>query len=107
MTMSDLFGFEVQNCKDAVRIRVFGEADMTAEEPLVTATSEVLGSGDCASVVLDLTDVSFMDSSGLRAVLRCRQNARAHAVQFKLAVADGPVARLLQVAGVAGQLEYE
>jgi anti-anti-sigma factor len=107
MTMSNLFGFEVQNCTNAVRIRVFGEADMAAEQPLVTATSEVLASGGCASVVLDLTGVSFMDSSGLRGVLRCRQNARAHAVPFKLAVADGPVARLLKLAGIAGQLEYE
>lgn len=109
MTTSNPFGFEVQNRNKAVRIRVFGEADMAAEQPLVTAISEVLDSGDCASVVLDLTGVSFMDSSGLRGVLRCRQYARANGVPFTLAVGDGdgPVARLLEVAGIAGQLEYE
>lgn len=104
---SNLFSFEVQSEKNAARIRVLGEIDMAAEQPLVAATSEVLSSGACASVVLDLTGVSFMDSSGLRGVLRCQQMAQTHAVPFKLVVGDGPVARLFKLAGITGQLEYE
>ncbi len=44
MTNPDVFGFELQHCNDVVRVRVFGAVDLAAEEPLVTATTEVLGS---------------------------------------------------------------
>jgi anti-anti-sigma factor len=52
--------------------------------------------------------VTFIDSSGLRALLRCRDAATAQDVPFALAVGENPqVKRLLDIAGVEGWFTYE
>ena len=56
--------------------------------------------------VLDLRDVGFIDSSGLRGLLLCRDQAAALGIEFSLAVAKGTVSRLLDVAGVQDWFTY-
>lgn len=108
MTQPDLFSLETHRSEQSLRIVVKGEIDLAAEETLVEAVSAALAGGDEGlSLVLDLSGVAFMDSSGLRAVLRSREEAISRGAAFSLAVTpDGPVARLFDVAGVAGRFDY-
>ena len=56
-------------------------------------------SGDAAELVLDLTEVGFVDSTGLRAVILGATSAESIGMRFAV-VPSPPVERLLEVAGV-------
>ncbi len=98
--------FDVQESPGISRLVVRGDVDMAAEEPFLAFAAEALGSGP-ATIVVDLNQVDFMDSSGLRALLQCRRRADACGCQMKLAVGPGPVSRLLTMAGVTDRFDYE
>jgi anti-sigma B factor antagonist len=57
-------------------------------------------------VVLDLRDVSFMDSSGLGLIVAQHRRARENGFRFGVAVAAGSdVRRILEISGIAKVLE--
>jgi anti-anti-sigma factor len=85
---------------------VTGELDLLAEDDVARALREAVGQAGATSVVLDLTEVGFIDSSGLRALLQGRDAASARGLSFALAVVDGPVTRLLAAAGVSEWFDY-
>ena len=91
----------------AVRMTVTGELDLYREGELRAATAEVLDAGAVDRLVLDVRGLQFLDSSGLRALLTCRDRTHAAGATFRLAVFPGPVTRLLTVAGVQGWFDYE
>lgn len=91
------------------RVVLGGELDLECEAAVAGAVAQVLDgdAGGLGELVLDLRAVTFIDSSGLRAVLRGRDDAEARGVRFFLAVdGAGPVTRLLEVAGVADWFRY-
>ncbi len=89
-----------------LRFSVAGELDIATEEELTGAVGEVLAERRPSRLVLDLAALSFIDSSGLRALLRCQQLAEQSEVELLLAVGDGAVRRLLDIAGIASWFSY-
>lgn len=63
--------------------------------------------GGVTDVVLDLREVTFMDSSGLRALLQAQDLARANHARFALSVGPGQVKKLLDLAGVADWFDHD
>jgi anti-sigma B factor antagonist len=57
----------------------------------------------CASVVLDLSQVTFIDSSGLRALARARAAADQAKTSLRLERPSPPVARALDLVGLDPQ----
>ena len=74
-------------------IRVAGEIDTATVNTLATAI-HAIDPGDCASVIVDLQDVSFIDSSGLRALLVSRQDLHERGIRLQVRNAQ-PQARQL------------
>jgi anti-sigma B factor antagonist len=101
------FTVDSRSVAGTLRVAVSGELDLLTEPQLVGSLSDALAMTDAAEVVLDLTDVAFIDSSGLRALLLCRDQAQEHGLPLALALRDGPVARLLKIAGVTEWFSYE
>jgi len=92
----DLF-FEVREGDGAVVVRVAGEIDMSTA-PRFEAV--VHAAGDTAAVlVLDVSDVSYMDSSGLR-VLMTVNRARGEGGRIHLRGASTQLRRLLAITGI-------
>lgn len=91
---------------DEVRFALAGELDAHSA-PLVQEALTNEASDDSARVVLDFTDVSFMDSSGLRIMIGESTRRRAVGGSFVLASVPRPVSRLLDVSGVSDHLEIE
>ena len=89
---------------DAVVWWAVGELDLANEKSLVDS---VTGSFETAggAVVLDLSQLTFIDASGLRAVVQCHRAALAHHVTFSLRGAVANVAALLEMTGVAPAIE--
>lgn len=79
------------------RLKVIGELDLVTAPDLGADVSDALGHG--AIVELDLSQVSFMDSSGLRALIEARSSAGADQ-QVVVVEASSQVMRLMDVTGL-------
>lgn len=99
------FTFEGERSGRTLRVRVSGELDMLAEPELIDWFTKVLldldaTAGQAGAVSLDVTGVTFIDSAGLRALLRCQDLTVRQGMSMALVVNEGPVTRLLETAGV-------
>jgi anti-sigma B factor antagonist len=96
-------GFSVQERDEAgVRIlSVTGELDI-ATAPELCARLDASRSVRRPRLLVDLTEVEFCDSTGLRALLGAASEVRAHGGRFAIVCAPtGGVARLLDVVGAS------
>jgi anti-sigma B factor antagonist len=85
---------------DRALLRVAGEIDLGTARDFAEALTRATEAA--ASVDVDLVEVGFMDSTGLRALLEARNRAQAAGGGVALSVREGSsVARLLDLAGVA------
>jgi anti-sigma B factor antagonist len=83
-------------------VRVSGELDISHEQELRTELDGGLA-GSQGGVVVDLTDCAFIDSTGVRALLLCREAQRENgAGEGKIAIASGKsqIVRILSVMGL-------
>jgi len=97
------FHITVTNRADAVVVRLAGELDMaTAERALHALRATDLATA--RSLVVDLSDVTFCDSSGLRLLLHLRQVMVEHGGGYDAVGAHGIVASTIEVTGLTGVL---
>lgn len=82
-----------------VSIAVEGEVDLATVEDLEHAIEVVHDEHD-RGLVVDLTSSSFMDSTGLKALVMAHRRFSAADRPFAIAVSGGPVSRLLDLSGV-------
>jgi anti-anti-sigma factor len=98
--------FDVGTDRQAARLVVAprGEIDLATVDVLREALEAAVQSGD--ELVLDLREVAFMDTSGLRYVLEL--SSRADSGEFGLRLLRGPraVQRVFEVSGVESRLPF-
>ncbi|MFD6244555.1 STAS domain-containing protein [Streptomyces roseolus] len=88
-------------------VRLSGEIDPSTVEELESVLAAALSlGGDGASLTLDLSGVSFCDSSGLNALLHARLLAMARHRSLTVVAAGAQVARLLARTHVGGLVEF-
>ena|ERR1700677_1321182 len=80
-------------------VRLGGELDM-ASAPLLQSALEEAEKEASATLVLDLNELRFMDSTGLRIILWAAERCRNVGQQFALTPGASQVQRLLAVSGV-------
>jgi anti-anti-sigma factor len=82
-------------------IAVAGELDI-ATAPELCARLDASRTGRRPRLMVDLTDVGFCDSTGLRALLGAASEVRAHGGRFAIVCpTSGDVARLLDIVGAS------
>jgi anti-anti-sigma factor len=86
-----------------VIVRLDGELDM-ASAPLLQSALEEAEKDASSTLVLDLNDLRFMDSTGLRIILWAGERRRSVGQQFALTPGASQVQRLLAVSGVGERL---
>ena len=91
------FAFEEIQDDGVHVVTLHGELDLANAERVRTALIEVAGS----TVVVDLGDLSFLDSSGIAALLGARKRILAAGHGFELRGAQGMVRRVLELTGLA------
>lgn len=79
-------------------ITVSGEVDLASSPQLDDAIISTLDSG-AKAVAIDLTDVSFMDSSGLGVIVRGLKRCREADIDLDLVITNE---RVLKVFGITG-----
>ena len=85
------------------RLAAEGEIDLSTVGELREA---VLRAADGAErVLLDLTRLDFIDTTGLGCLLELRSTLQARGTLFQLAADDGPVRQVVDVTGLGHLLE--
>ena len=88
-----------QNKRHVLFLR--GEIDV-ASAPMLEATIEELCAAGAEEIVLDLSAVEFVDSSGLNAILHGKSLCEHHQCAYSLTPAQRPVERMFDMTGVEG-----
>ena len=83
-------------------LAVRGDVDVAAVPPLEQALEAAIKT-TVGAFVIDLSDVEFLDSSGLLAVLHARGLLARDRRALAVVCPPGPVRQLFEVAGVAEQ----
>jgi anti-sigma B factor antagonist len=82
-----------------------GEVDVSSSQLLEEAVVEACSAG-AKEVVLDMGGIEFMDSTGLRAILRGKALCEEKDCDYRVTPAQRPVERTLDVTGVRAKLPF-
>jgi len=99
------FSCEIEPDALGVRIRVVGEVDLMSArhfEARLRAARDIGG----APLLLDLGEATYMDSTGLRIVLRWHDACLREGVDARIVGVSSAVGRLLEVTDVSQLLGY-
>jgi len=84
-------------------LEISGELDMALEGEVAEAIERACSDVGAAAIAVDVTQVTFIDSSGLRSLVRARMAATSRGITFRLICPEsGPVPRLLELARLKG-----
>jgi anti-anti-sigma factor len=99
------FTVDVDPQRDLVRVCPHGELDLSTAELLRDRFTELTSAG-FSELLLDLRELTFLDSTGLRLVLELQRWAEADG--WELAVIDGrpEVARIFDLTGVRALVPF-
>jgi len=86
-----------------VVLSLHGELDL-ASAPLLQQEIENAGADTTAMIVLDLKELEFIDSTGLRIVLAGHERSQERGQEFALTRGSEQVQRLLTITGVGEHL---
>ena len=84
-------------------LAVSGEIDIATAGRICPAVAHALNAG-ARDIWLDLSAVTFMDSSGMHAIVAARDVAQACRASFVVICPDGPLLRVLRIAGLDREL---
>ena len=101
--MADELHLEVSETVRAWSVVVRGEIDMQTAAQLERVLDDIIAKG-ALLVTLDLEQVDFLDSSGLRVILEASNKLRAQEGQLLLEGASSAVERVLELTGVIERL---
>jgi anti-sigma B factor antagonist len=101
MTVLDL---TTQPIDDGVAVVLAGELDISVTHR-VERELERIEAGRPTTLVLDLAGLEFIDSSGMRVVMRADQRARRDGRRLAVVAGDGTARRLLRILGLEVRLE--
>ena len=103
--MSDGKGILAASSRPQVVLPLVGDLDVyAANEAHKRLIGLELHRGD--ELVLDLSGLTFMDSSGIRLILQARDAAERHAAGFVVVRGPEHVMRVLELVGLDEQLNF-
>jgi len=100
MSVSEVcFSIRAADAGDVYTVACTGDVDASATKPLRDATLLALNSR-CPLIVVDLREVTFIDSSGLSSLLLAHKAAEIAGVDFQVIAAPPRVVRAFELAGI-------
>lgn len=95
---------EISEGAGSARMALYGEFDLAAAADASRALQELLSRGPDA-VIVDLSGLDFMDSTGVKFLVDGRETALARGIKLSLVHGGDPVQRVLTVSGVTALFE--
>ena len=93
-----LLKIDTETKGDTLEVTLSGEFDMGAVATFRQALEDA--AGPWQRVVIDVSDLAFMDSSGLQELVRLENRARERGLEVVIARPSMPVKRLLELTGL-------
>jgi anti-anti-sigma factor len=97
--MTDQMQTRVVVLDGTARVIVAGEIDLATSHDLSEAIKQALTEAPKA-LVIDLSDVSFCDSSGLGVLAVSERECKLQGVQYRITGATGAVRRVFDITGL-------
>jgi len=97
---------DVKDINSSVEVQVKGEIDAYTA-PKLRETLFPLSEQDNVSMVVDLTEVSYMDSTGLGVFVGLFKSVRAHNGEFRLIGLSERLRRLFDITGLADIIDIK
>jgi anti-anti-sigma factor len=91
---------EVDVLSGAVRVTLAGEFDLNTETDLAGWLGRAILDHPGIDLEVDMREVGFMDSSGIRGLLTAHRIATEHGRTFRLTGAQGTVREVLEIVDV-------
>jgi anti-anti-sigma factor len=101
---ADPFACSVQRTGDTVTLELRGELDMASTERFEQSAAELVETEN-GHVVIDLRGLSFIDSSGIRGVLRV-QSLLPDTTRLELIPGPPAVQRVFELTGLIAALPF-
>jgi len=79
--------------------RLRGSLDLATAPTVRAALADATEKGN-QELIVDLTALEFLDSTGLGVLIGAHRRAAERGGSFRLIVADGPISRLLNITGL-------
>jgi anti-sigma B factor antagonist len=86
------------------RVSLRGEIDLANVAQVDACVTEALGAAGVGDIVIDLTQCTYLDSSGLRALVRSYANARRDDCELAIVGATGIVRRVIELTKLDAEL---
>ena len=96
----ELFGLSVEPRDAYCVLRLTGELDVSTTARLRAALNRELVDEGRVHLVVDLTGLTFLDSSGLGTLVRAQRQARGLRGSFAVVCGEGPVLRVMTLTGL-------
>jgi anti-anti-sigma factor len=94
---------KVVSAEDSCSVWMSGELDLASADVLDTAIAELCVDG-ARRIVLEMEELAFMDSTGLRSVLVGAELCEVNGAELLIGRTSGQVERLFEVSGVGDRL---
>jgi anti-anti-sigma factor len=101
--MPDHFSVQRSQSGEATVVRVAGELDLATSPELEHELAQALAATS-GPVIVDLRELEFIDSTGLRVLVKAHQQAEKDGRRFGLAGGGTQVRRLLNLTGIGERL---
>src|SRR4051812_38965942 len=99
----EYFDVRVERSQSGAMVQLIGEVDLDTAPTVESCLETVLAEGQ-TDVVIDLTEVTLLDSSGVTVLLHGYRAAEAAGGSLRVASPSPSIQRVLELAGVAGLL---
>jgi anti-sigma B factor antagonist len=98
-------GLEIRSELDGSRYRLWlaGELDLASAGRLDTCVAELCADG-AESIEIDMSDLEFMDSTGLRSLLVGLEICKVNECEMTVGAVSAQVERLLEVSGLGARI---
>lgn len=91
---------KVELIADTVQVHVAGEIDLSSSDELRQWIVAAIPSATVDEIDVDLADVTFLDSTGIRALVLAQRAASDKGVTMRVSGARGRVESVLKITGV-------
>lgn len=98
MAVVQRFSLSSSSTEHVCLLTASGELDLASSPSLVVTGREALRRGS-TRVVVNLSDVSFMDSTGLAALINLHRSVERAGGRLTVVCPDGPVRQLFAISG--------
>jgi anti-sigma B factor antagonist len=98
-----LLTIRIEQHHESLRVRTIGELDIATANSLDEELRRVWYC-DASPILLDLGELDFLDSVGVRSLLGAAKHSRENGDRLRIRIASAPIRRVIDVVGVERSL---